>query len=821
MTPERKDPILAEITAALSHRFGIPSVIADLAGDAVRVLASQGLDAGLPPPVRDALGEALRTPDNEPSKPFCIGSGGKGAAGPFVAGTRLRRASRPPRGPSALCLIDSRPRSPDSARLRVLAVFADAVAERLGAGPSDPEAGPAIEPVTGMFTLSFLQRLCRVELESSRAACLILFKPEGIAEIRGSRGEAVALRLTAQLADRLRTRTLPSDIVGRVDSDTVGVLLPGAPPSAAEAMALKLHEHLRRSFRFAVSVGAASGAEQAGLFGAAEKALRQAQSGGGDRGGIVADGKLLTAPASAPPEAPQAAPAPKAAAPSLPVRYQRLVLLNRIALGIFSGKNLGESLGRAGHGILALSGAKYLSILRRDESGELATVHAQGDKRFESEEASAALQSAVERILSEKRPGWTPPPPAGWYGIPILDRSTGRVDGAMVVGTLAEEPPASDAQVLLGDVAVLLHSAFRAERQLREQKTLAAVTEQSADPILLTDLEGRITAWSRGAEETFQFSAAEVLGRRPADFFVPEDQAELLARTHQEALEKGRVRGVEMLRLRKDGRVVPVEVTFTVVKDDAGRPFGMVRVLRDITKRKEIERMKDEFVALVTHDLRIPMTSIRGFSDTMLAYWDELSDDEKKKYLGIILRESKRLGRLVNDFLDLTRFESGQVTIRREPTDLKAVAERVIGTLKGYGPEVRFELAIEDGLPEVMADQEQIERMLINLGGNAIKYSPPQGTVRISARRQGDEVLVAVSDEGPGIPAEAQKHLFEKFYRVADAVTKRTTGTGLGLTVCKHIIEAHGGAIRVESELGKGTTLLFTLPIRPPEKSKK
>lgn len=235
--------------------------------------------------------------------------------------------------------------------------------------------------------------------------------------------------------------------------------------------------------------------------------------------------------------------------------------------------------------------------------------------------------------------------------------------------------------------------------------------------------------------------------------------------------------------------------------------------LQAALRAQEMHRLKDEFVALVTHDLRTPLTSIRGFADTLMNFSDRIDTAERRRFASIILREAKRMSRMVDDFLDLSRLETGTVPLRREPVDLRAVAERVLETLHGYGPAVGFELDFPAGLPSPLADAEQLERVLTNLGSNAVKYTPAKGTVRLQARRIHGAVEVGVLDQGPGVPVEARAHLFEKFYRASDAVAASIKGSGLGLAAAKAIIGAHGGSIRYEDAPGGGSAFIFTLPV--------
>jgi len=268
-------------------------------------------------------------------------------------------------------------------------------------------------------------------------------------------------------------------------------------------------------------------------------------------------------------------------------------------------------------------------------------------------------------------------------------------------------------------------------------------------------------------------------------------------------MEKGSVQGVESLNLRKDGSLVPVESTLTAIHDQRGRPFAMVCVSRDITRRKEIERMKSDFVNMVTHELRTPITAILGFSDTLLEFWPTLDDEEKRRHLEVILRESRRMRKLVNNFLDLSRLESDAVKPEFTSVDLRELALRAAETLRGYSPGTRVEVSAPETLPPVQGDPDQLERVILNLGSNALKYSPPAGLVRLSVTREGDSVEVALSDEGPGIPPESLPRLFDKFYRPEASTRAQQGGTGLGLYLVRRYVELDGGSVSARSDASK------------------
>jgi PAS domain S-box-containing protein len=243
--------------------------------------------------------------------------------------------------------------------------------------------------------------------------------------------------------------------------------------------------------------------------------------------------------------------------------------------------------------------------------------------------------------------------------------------------------------------------------------------------------------------------------------------------------------------------------------DEDGRMSRIVHVISDISERKEIERMKNEFVSRVSHELRTPLSSLRGFAELMLER--EYPADKRRHFLEVIQRESERLGRLINDVLDLQRIESGRQVLRLGPVSLSGLAAEAAETFASGDPRHRIVVEVEGDLPPVRADADSLRQALNNLVSNALKYSPDGGEVRVGARLQEEEVLVWVSDQGVGIPAEALPHIFSKFYRVDNTVTRKIGGTGLGLALVKDIVELHGGRVWAESQVQKGSVFYFTL----------
>ncbi|MDP2234509.1 MAG: ATP-binding protein, partial [Actinomycetota bacterium] len=260
-----------------------------------------------------------------------------------------------------------------------------------------------------------------------------------------------------------------------------------------------------------------------------------------------------------------------------------------------------------------------------------------------------------------------------------------------------------------------------------------------------------------------------------------------------------------------------LEVKTNAVVDRRKRPIGCVVSLHDVTAEREIALMKNEFVSMVSHELRTPLTSIKGYVDLIVDGEAGEINDIQREFLQIVQENSDRLVTLINDLLDISRIESGRVHLKIEPLNIADVIAGVMETFRVVADQsdVVTAMRVARGLPRVAADRDRVGQVLMNLVSNAIKYSPGGGSVTASAHRRGDMVVIEVADTGMGISAEDQKHLFEKFYRVDNTLTREIGGTGLGLSVCKSIVELLGGSIGARSETGKGSAFHFSLPVAP------
>jgi PAS domain S-box-containing protein len=334
------------------------------------------------------------------------------------------------------------------------------------------------------------------------------------------------------------------------------------------------------------------------------------------------------------------------------------------------------------------------------------------------------------------------------------------------------------------------------------RRRLAAVLASTSDAVIVTDQTERILLINPAMERLFKLSAPEVKGRSVVDIIPSEELAAALTSSAD------RIRNIEIAM--PDGRVLYAGVS-TIVSND-GQAMGRVAVLHDITYLKELDEMKSEFVATVSHDLRSPLTFMRGYA-TMLPMMGDLTD-KQEDYVEKILSGIEQMSALVNNLLDLGRLDAGiDLVLSRFRMEeiLISVAEEYRQPALARGIELVVEP--EAGMPSVRGDMSLIRQAVANLVNNAVKYAPNSGRVALAAFRNEQDVVVRVKDNGPGISQKDQMRLYEKFYQVKQRGTASVKGSGLGLALVKSIAERHGGRSWCESEPGQGSTFYISLPL--------
>jgi len=338
-----------------------------------------------------------------------------------------------------------------------------------------------------------------------------------------------------------------------------------------------------------------------------------------------------------------------------------------------------------------------------------------------------------------------------------------------------------------------------------EKMKIEAVLSSMADGLVVLGLEGEILVMNPAAEKIFGIDRSSLIGKPYSLLFLNLSLEPL----YETVIQEGKTSSTE-ISLKK-----PSEMFFRVLAspmhDLKGEVQGVVFLLQDITELKRITQMKSEFVSMVTHDLKTPLTSIQGFVEVILSR--NPSPEKTHNYLLIVKEETARLVRLINNLLDLAKLEAGKLKLNYTIVNLVDIIQEVLTTFSGKSALHYFVFSPPQSFPKILADRDLLVQVLQNLLSNAIKYSPEGGKIEIRLRILERFVEVDIEDEGIGIPEEKLSRLFERFYRVESKSSEGIAGTGLGLANVKYIIEAHGGGLRVKSKEGKGSVFTFSLPI--------
>ncbi|MBH8577785.1 PAS domain S-box protein [Nostocaceae cyanobacterium CENA369] len=355
----------------------------------------------------------------------------------------------------------------------------------------------------------------------------------------------------------------------------------------------------------------------------------------------------------------------------------------------------------------------------------------------------------------------------------------------------------------------------RTEEALRVSQTrFEGILGIADDAIISINACQGITLFNQGAEKIFGYSAAEILGQT-LEVLLPQRFAQVhrqhvvdFGKSPNLARRMGERR--EIFGRRKDGTEFPAEASISKLNIEKETVYTVI--LRDITARKQIERMKDEFVSVVSHELRTPLTSIHGSLGMLASGLLQPDSEQGKRLLEIATDSTERLVRLINDILDIERIESGKVKMEREICNLAELIGSAVNIMQPIAKGAGVTLSISSLPVQIWADPDRIVQTLTNLLSNAIKFSPGT-TVWLTAQQQEDEVLLTVKDTGRGIPADKVNSIFERFQQVDSSDSRDRDGTGLGLAICQSIVQQHGGRIWVESVLGEGSRFYLTLPI--------
>lgn len=372
-------------------------------------------------------------------------------------------------------------------------------------------------------------------------------------------------------------------------------------------------------------------------------------------------------------------------------------------------------------------------------------------------------------------------------------------------------------------LAVLLFALASMVRRLRETSAVLqdaatrqeAIFEGASDAMMMLDAEGNIESANAAAKQLFGYRRRWLAGKSNLILFkeppTPERSRWYLAQLAEGKLEDNRQ---IFTGVRADGSEVEAEVVTTPIRLEDGLHF--LAVMRDATQRRQVEKMKNEFIATVSHELRTPLTSVAGSLGLILGGAAGKIPDKVRRLVEIAQNNCHRLIRLINDMLDLEKIESGNVRLTLQPVDVRSMLESTVSSLSALAAEKQVGLELEEA-PElkVVADADRLAQVLTNLVSNAIKFSPAGTSVILGVSGGSDRVRFTVDDQGPGISEEFQSRIFRKFAQADSSDTRDKGGTGLGLSIVKELVELMGGSVGFESREGKGTRFYFILPGYP------
>jgi PAS domain S-box-containing protein len=372
---------------------------------------------------------------------------------------------------------------------------------------------------------------------------------------------------------------------------------------------------------------------------------------------------------------------------------------------------------------------------------------------------------------------------------------------------------ANHAAMAIENAALFAHSDMQLQEQTRR---LEALIQSMQDGLILEDLQGKVLYANRRMKDVAGLTVELVPGDSVEAFMndlLAQAQDEAAARAAVTATLSGQSGQTVDFTLVTPERMRHLRLQLFHVTDSAGTRIGRGRILRDITQRYEVERMKSSLIATVSHELRTPLAAIKGYTTTLLADDVEWDAKSQREFLDIISLETDHLNELVSDLLDMSRIEAGNLTVSRAACDLNELIQQA--ALRAHvQPGERLRVELPPALPPIYADARRIEAVLRNLIENAAKYSAHETPIWVRVANHHDGVVVRVEDEGPGIPAEHSEQIFESFYRVESGLTRTTDGAGLGLAISQGFVRAHGGDIWLEPR-PVGTCVAFSLPLAP------
>ncbi|GAA0437186.1 cell wall metabolism sensor histidine kinase WalK [Lentibacillus halophilus] len=352
-----------------------------------------------------------------------------------------------------------------------------------------------------------------------------------------------------------------------------------------------------------------------------------------------------------------------------------------------------------------------------------------------------------------------------------------------------------------------LTSKLKHSRALTEEerRKLSSVLSNMSDGVIATDDQGVITLLNEAAARLLDKETEEAKGMFLLDVLqLDENEVDITELPDS---------GSMIIDFSHNDTIFLIRAKFSTVMDEENAINGFITVLSDVTEQQKMEQERREFVSNVSHELRTPLTTMRSYMEALTeGAWE--NKDLAPKFLDVTKNETERMIRMVNDLLQLSRMDNQNYELKMERTEFITFFHHVIDRFEmNVTSDITLKRDLSDGTYDVWVDKDKIFQVLDNIISNAVKYSPEGGTIRFKTMKQQGRLLVSVSDEGMGIPRDKVDKIFDRFYRADKARSRKVGGTGLGLSIAREIVEAHNGTIRAKSKEGKGTTILFTLPL--------
>ncbi len=483
-----------------------------------------------------------------------------------------------------------------------------------------------------------------------------------------------------------------------------------------------------------------------------------------------------------------------------------------------SADAMAEHLGGAFAGIWTLGSAP---------DGMLELQAAAGTHRgiFPSQARTAIGKSAIGAIAHERRPRLvdfsatsTSNEDRDWaaraglvafagYPLIVEDRLVG------VMAIFAPTPLSNTTLIAMAsvadEIALGIDHAHASDALRASEVRFRSIVTNALDGIITLDDQARIESYNAAARSIFGYDPREIIGR-PLGVIVPDLASDAGASAVSELRERAIGRVTEWEGRRNDGSIFPLEISLYEFEIPDGTYIAMSA--RDVSERREVDRMKSEFVSTVSHELRTPLTSIRGSMSLLAAgVLGELPPDASD-VVNVAARNTERLVTLINDILDLDRLAQGKMELHVGPVAVSTIFRRSIDAVRAFAEQTGVSIQHDETVLRVSGDGDRLVQVVVNLLSNAVKFSPADSPVRLSATDQGGMVEIQVTDRGRGIPAAYRETIFEPFHQVEGTDAREKGGTGLGLAICRAIVEQHRGTLGVTSEEGVGSTFWFRVP---------